>query len=193
MLIDLSKLDWRCRSLLDKWFMEWVPFVPILLEGQLRFYEIYGRVSETIFNQSLERPLKRHRGESDSESGSIRDSESESDVPVRNVPLRFEVKLVYTSRHLKPFISYSLEVFIESGRVKCISHSPRGDVDPCSVVSMLEDMRETVDRRLQGPRGVTEIPTNGAQWYDLFKMWIFGPAGPRQTTLRKWLRPKPGR
>ena len=62
------------------------------------------------------------------------------------------------------------------------------------VTRMLQDIREELDGRVPGPgagmQAIVEAPCTDQQWQAFARRWIFGPPEPRQTSLRKWLRPR---
>ena len=63
-----------------------------------------------------------------------------------------------------------------------------------SVTRMLEDLRDEFDGRVPGPgagmQAIVEAPCTAQQWQAFARRWIFGPPEPKQTSLRKWLRPR---
>ena len=62
------------------------------------------------------------------------------------------------------------------------------------VTEMLEDVRELFDGRVPGPgagmQAIVEAPCTAQEWQAFARRWIFGPPEPKQTSLRKWLRPR---
>ena len=63
-----------------------------------------------------------------------------------------------------------------------------------SITRLLEDLREELDGRVPGPgagmQAIVEAPCTAQQWQAFARRWIFGPLEPKQTSLRKWLRPR---
>ena len=63
-----------------------------------------------------------------------------------------------------------------------------------SITLLLEDLREEFDGRVPGPgagmQAIVEAPCTAQEWQAFARRWIFGPPEPKQTSLRKWLRPR---
>ena len=63
-----------------------------------------------------------------------------------------------------------------------------------SLTKILADLREDFDGRVPGPGGgmqaIVEAPCTPQQWQAFAWRWIFGPPEPKQSSLRKWLRPR---
>ena len=62
------------------------------------------------------------------------------------------------------------------------------------ITELLEDLRKHVDGRVPGPGGgmqaTVEAPCTPQQWEAFARRWIFGPSEPKQSSLRKLLRPR---
>ena len=63
-----------------------------------------------------------------------------------------------------------------------------------SLTRILADLREDFDGRVPGPgagmQAIVEAPCTAQEWQAFARRWIFGPPEPKQTSLRKWLRPR---
>ena len=62
------------------------------------------------------------------------------------------------------------------------------------ITELLEDLRKHFDGRVPGPgagmQAIVEAPCTAQEWQAFARRWIFGPPEPKQTSLRKWLRPR---
>ena len=63
-----------------------------------------------------------------------------------------------------------------------------------SITRLLGELREEFDGRVPGPgarmQSIVEAPCTAQEWHAFARRWIFGPPEPKQTSLRKWLRPR---
>ena len=178
LVIDLSKLGTpQMAALLTVCFQEFVPRVPQGMVGDLCFAFVQGEVEKGILPE-----------------GAIEDDNDDAksqDTPPSNATVKVEidVKLHYVTWHPYPLLSWQAflpaQPALTSGR--CLGRGRNSS----SCILELMAIRRAFDRRRHKPgcsSGFMDMPTTLADWREFFRLWLFGPREPRQTTLQKWLR-----
>ena len=194
LIIDLSKLGEDEVHHLTMCFWEFLPRVPQGMVGDLRFACIQGEVEEGILPEEPERsateePCTFSQGffplEDDND-----DTESEDASPCNaTVKVMIVIEIVYSHSRRLPELCWDAY----GGLTRL------GSGGACSCMKALMDMRKAFDRRRHKPfcsSGSMDMPTTLADWREFFRLYLFGPREPTQTTLQKFLRsgsrPAPG-
>ena len=174
LVIDLSKLDplWLSKS-----FISFLPRVPQGMVGDLYFAFVQGEVEKGILPEAIE---------DDND-----DTESEDASPGNaTVKVMIVIDILFDHSRRLPMLSWDAY----GGLTRL------GSGGACSCMKALMDMRKAFDRRRHKPfcsSGSMDMPTTLADWREFFRLYLFGPREPTQTTLQKWLRsgsrPAPGR
>jgi hypothetical protein len=164
-------------ALLTVCFQEFVPRVPQGMVGDLCFARIQGDVEKGILPEGAI--------EDDND-----DAESQDASPGNaTVEVTIDVKLHYVTWHHHPLLDWRASLYAQpaltSGR--CLG---RGTYSSSCILELMA-MRRAFDRRRHKPgcsSGFMDMPTTLADWREFFRLWLFGPREPTQTTLQKWLR-----
>ena len=178
LIIDLSKLGEDEVHLLTMCFLEFLPRVPQGMVGNLRFACIVGEVAEGILLEGiLPEGIQDTNDDTESE-----DASADNDT----VKVHFDIEIAYKYYGGLPMLCWRAFAgtwkFLDSG-------------DSSSCILALEGMRKAFDRRRHKPfssSGSMDMPTTLADWREFFRLWLFGPREPKQTTLQKLLRPASG-
>ena len=100
------------------------------------------------------------------------------------------------SGETEPEAGELLEVEFVMGARHCSWRSDSWNMLVCgaSFTRLLATLRSEFDGRCTGPgarmEATVEAPCTAQEWRAFAQRWIFGPPEPKQTSLRKWLRPR---
>ena len=168
LIIDLSKLGEDEVHHLTMCFLEFLPRVPQGMVGYLRFACIRGEVEEGILPENIE---------DDND-----DTEPEDASPGNaTVEVMIDIEILYENSRRLPMLCW--RAYARSTRLNS------GLSSSCMLALM--DMRKAFDRRRHKPfcsSGSMDMPTTLADWREFFRLYLFGPREPTQTTLQKFLR-----
>ena len=198
LVIDLSKLGVHEVHLLTMCFQEFLPRVPQGMTGSLYFACIQGEVEKGILPEAIEDD----NDDADSQlstsapSSPARDTDHSDDEDTSpsnaTVQVEIDVKILYEPWHRYPILSWRASLPAQPGLTSGRGLG-RGGFTGCILELMM--MRRAFDRRRHNQAcssGFMDMPTTLADWREFFRLWLFGPREPKQTTLQKLLRPASG-
>ena len=196
LLLDLSMLGARGNLRIDVFhdlmdlFWAFVS-VPRGMHGRLEFCRLEGIVPWNILAVPKE-PSSRADDDTEvggSEDDGPEDGDSEDDGLGGSEKMVSVTVLVWIDYHPEGRHGLTWQVLVH---VPSWETAPTGHSD--HPVTALACMRRAFDRRRDlSVTGFVEMPATRQQWCAFSRHWLFGPPQPKQTTLRNWLRPAPGR